>query len=74
MLHRGSSALADWPISSYRSVSGAAFLYTALRVYLVREGRAADHEAKRLFVFSIFYLFALFAMLLCEHTVTRVLG
>ncbi|MGI9411098.1 MAG: heme o synthase [Hyphomicrobiaceae bacterium] len=49
------------------TVLGAAFIYQALRVYSVREGRSADLEAKRLFVYSIFYLFVLFAVLLAEH-------
>ena len=49
------------------TVLGAAFIYLALRVYSVREGRPADQEAKRLFVYSIFYLFVLFAVLLAEH-------
>jgi protoheme IX farnesyltransferase len=33
----------------------------------VREGREGDRVAKQLFVFSIFYLFALFAVLIGEH-------
>ena len=55
-------------------VLGAVFVYAAVRVYRVREGRAGDREAKRLFVYSIFYLFALFAVLLGEHAVMRVMG
>jgi len=53
---------------------GTAFLYQAWRVYRVRHGRMADREAKRLFVFSIFYLFALFAVLLVEQTISRVVS
>ena len=37
------------------------------RVWRIREGREADRAAKRLFLFSILYLFALFAVLLGEH-------
>jgi heme o synthase len=35
----------------------------------VREGREADRAAKRLFGFSILYLFSLFAALLVERGV-----
>jgi len=48
------------------SVLGAVFLWLAFKVYRTREGREADRIAKQLFVFSIFYLFALFAVLLGE--------
>jgi heme o synthase len=50
---------------------GAVFGYLAWQVYKVREGREADATAKRLFLFSILYLFALFAVLLGEHLVRR---
>ena len=56
------------------SLLSAAFLALAVRVYRVREGREADAVAKRLFLFSIFYLFALFAVLLVEHIVARILA
>jgi protoheme IX farnesyltransferase len=46
---------------------GAVFLALALNVYREREGRAADRAAKRLFGFSILYLFSLFAALLTER-------
>ena len=52
----------------------AVFVALAAQVYRVREGRQADAVAKRLFLFSIFYLFALFAVLLVEHTVARILA
>jgi heme o synthase len=45
---------------------GAAFLWFAWKVYTVREGREADTECKRLFGFSILYLFLLFAVILAE--------
>jgi protoheme IX farnesyltransferase len=48
-------------------VLGAVFLAFALAVYQHREGRQADYAARRLFAFSIFYLFGLFAMLLLER-------
>ena len=46
----------------------------AVRVYRVREGREADAVAKRLFLFSIFYLFALFAVIMGEQIVWRMLA
>jgi heme o synthase len=45
---------------------GAIFLMLAVNVYCVRVGREADYAARRLFAFSIFYLFMLFAVLLLE--------
>jgi heme o synthase len=56
------------------AVLGAVFLALAVQVYRVREGREADAVAKRLFLFSILYLFALFAVLLVERTVARVMA
>jgi protoheme IX farnesyltransferase len=53
---------------------GAVFLALALAIYRTREGRAADHAARRLFTFSILYLFALFATLLVECGMGRVLN
>ena len=52
----------------------ATFMALAVHVYRVRVGREADTVAKRLFLFSIFYLFALFAVLLVEHVIARVLA
>ncbi|MCH9765608.1 MAG: heme o synthase [Alphaproteobacteria bacterium] len=49
------------------TVLGAVFLWLALRVWRVRDGRDSDRVAKQLFLFSILYLFALFAVLLGEH-------
>ena len=55
------------------SVLGAIFLSLALAVYRTREGREADHAARQLFAFSILYLFGLFAMLLIERGMDRLL-
>jgi len=52
---------------------GAIFLALALAIYRTREGRAADHTARRLFAFSILYLFTLFATLLLERGIGRLL-
>ncbi len=53
---------------------GAVFLYLADKVRRTTQGREADHAAKQLFLFSILYLFALFAVLLVEHVVARVMA
>jgi len=50
---------------------GAVFLYLAWRVRKITEGREADTAARRLFAFSILYLFGLFAVLLVEHIAGR---
>ncbi len=50
---------------------GAMFLYLAWRVRKITQGREADAAARRLFGFSILYLFLLFAVLLAEHVVAR---
>jgi len=50
---------------------GATFLALALAIHRTRDGRAADHAARRLFAFSILYLFALFATLLFESGIGR---
>jgi protoheme IX farnesyltransferase len=50
---------------------GAMFLYLAWRVRTITQGREADTAARRLFGFSILYLFLLFAVLLAEHAVAR---
>jgi protoheme IX farnesyltransferase len=50
---------------------GIFFLYLAWRVRTITQGREADTAARRLFAFSILYLFLLFAVLLGEHVVAR---
>ena len=55
-------------------VLGAVFLALAFNVYRVREGRDGDQAARQLFGYSIFYLFALFAVILGEHLSQRILG
>ena len=56
------------------TVLGVIFLWLALRVWRIREGRDSDTAAKQLFLFSIFYLFALFAVLLVEHSIASFLA
>jgi heme o synthase len=63
--------------TSYAVIStglGAMFLGLAWRVWKIRQGRPADKVAKQLFLFSIFYLFVLFAVLLGEHAIGRLMA
>ena len=53
---------------------GAVFLGLAFNVFRVRDGRAGDKAARQLFGFSIFYLFALFAVILGEQIIQRFIG
>jgi len=55
-------------------IAGGVLLSLALTVHRVRSGRAADRAAKRLFAYSIFYLFVLFAVLLLEASAGRYLN
>src|SRR5262245_4071804 len=55
-------------------IAGGVLLSLALAVHRQRSGRAADRAAKRLFAYSIFYLFVLFAVLLLEASVGRYLN
>jgi heme o synthase len=52
----------------------AAFAWLAWKVYAHRDGREADAHAKRLFLFSIGYLFLHFAVLLVERVAAKVLA
>jgi protoheme IX farnesyltransferase len=53
---------------------GAVFLWLAFDVWRIREGREADKACKRLFWFSILYLYALFAILVVEGAANRLLA
>jgi protoheme IX farnesyltransferase len=53
---------------------GLVFLALAIQVWRVSDGPAGDRSAKRLFGFSILYLFVLFAVLLAEHVVRHLAG
>src|SRR6202030_934622 len=66
-------AVAPWPLGYFDAVYGvtslvlgAGMLALAANVYRRREGSAALRATRRLFAFSIFYLFALFATLALE--------
>lgn len=56
------------------AILGCAFVVYAWRVYKMPEGDTAMKPAKALFGFSLIYLFALFAVLLGENIVLRVMG
>ena len=69
-------AVAPWPLGYFDAaygmtslVLGAGMLALSISVYRRREGREAARATRRLFAFSIFYLFALFATLLIEVVV-----
>src|SRR6202795_4736500 len=69
-------AAAPWPLGYFDAVYGVTslllgswMLVLAVQVYRRREGGAALRATRRLFAFSIFYLFALFATLLLEVVV-----
>jgi protoheme IX farnesyltransferase len=66
-------ALAPWPLGYFSAVYGvtslalgAGMLWLAIDVHRLREGVAAARATRKLFAFSILYLFALFAVLLAE--------
>jgi protoheme IX farnesyltransferase len=71
--------LAPWPLGYFDAVYGVAslilgggMLVLAINVYRLREGVEASRATKKLFAFSIFYLFALFATLLLEVVVRAI--
>ena len=66
-------ALVPWPLGYFSAtygvtslVLGAGMLWLAVDVYRLREGVPAGRATRKLFAFSILYLFALFAVLLVE--------
>jgi protoheme IX farnesyltransferase len=73
-------AFAPWPLGYFDAVYGATslvlgagMLALAINVYRHREGIEAARATRRLFAFSILYLFALFATLLLEVVVRAVM-
>jgi heme o synthase len=72
-------AFAPWPLGYFDAaygiaslILGAGMLALAIRVYRHREGVEASRATRKLFAFSILYLFALFATLLLEVIVHAV--
>ena len=59
--------MAGWVYLVVSSVLGGIFVFQAIRMWRANESSDGHAQAKSLFRFSIFYLFALFAVLLCEH-------
>jgi heme o synthase len=66
-------AFAPWPLGYFDAIYGvvslilgACMLALAVNVYRFRQGSQALRATRKLFAFSIFYLFALFATLLVE--------
>jgi protoheme IX farnesyltransferase len=55
-------------------ISGVLFVALALQLYRAGDAPGSEKVAKRLFVYSLFYLFALFAVLLIENRVFAFLG
>jgi len=61
------------------AILGLMFIWHAVEVYRNREGAQADRASKRLFGFSILYLFLIFALVIAEHVIgiapfARILG
>ncbi|MFG3596255.1 heme o synthase [Bradyrhizobium sp. RDI18] len=72
-------AAAPWPLGYFDAVYGvislmlgAGMMWLAIEVYRHREGKPAQRATRRLFAFSILYLFALFATLLLEVVIRAV--
>ena len=72
-------AFAPWPLGYFDAiygvtslVLGSGMMALAINVYRRREGKEAVRATRRLFAFSILYLFALFATLLLEVVVRAV--
>jgi protoheme IX farnesyltransferase len=73
-------AVAPWPMGYFDAVYGVAslllgagMLWLAVDIYRHRTGSAALRATRRMFGFSILYLFALFAILLLEVVVKAIL-
>jgi len=58
--------------SAVAALAGAGFLFGAWKVFRTRTGPEANRVARLFFRYSIFYLFALFAALLIEHSALAV--
>ena len=61
-----------WKVLLTSLVLGAGMMWLAIEVYRHREGKPAARATRRLFAFSILYLFALFATLLLEVVIPAV--
>ncbi len=79
------TGLGGWAYGVTATVLGAVFIALAVEVWRARDepdlststgigARISERAARRLFGFSILYLFGLFAVLLAEHVVRRILA
>ena len=64
---------AGWLYGAAALVLSIVFAWFAWQVFVRRDGEAADQAAKKLFGFSIVYLFAIFATLLLERGLALVM-
>lgn len=55
-------------------LANVGFLWLAWKVFKVREGQEAERASRKLFFYSIIYLFVLYAVLLAEHAISAALG
>jgi protoheme IX farnesyltransferase len=60
---------AGWLYACVTAALGLVFLGHAIAVYRYRRGVVAKRIAKRLFVYSIFYLFMIFALIIAERLI-----
>jgi len=58
---------AGYAYAAVAAALGAGFLFCAWRVFRSQEGFEGDKTSRKLFAFSILYLFALFGALWVEH-------
>jgi protoheme IX farnesyltransferase len=61
---------AGWLYASGAAGLGALFISHAVTVYRRRDGSAAERACKKLFAFSILYLFLIFALIIAERLIT----
>jgi len=64
------AGIAGWIYGAAAFVLTAKFIWHAWAVYSLREGEKADRAPKRLFGYSILYLFAMFVSLLADRAVS----
>jgi len=60
---------AGWLYAAGAAGLGAVFIWHAIEVYRNRHGAIADRAAKKLFGFSILYLFLIFALIIAERAI-----
>jgi protoheme IX farnesyltransferase len=60
---------AGWLYTTGVAGLGVLFIWRAVDVYRHREGAAGDRACKKLFGFSIVYLFLVFALIIAEHAI-----